>query len=247
MKDLNTLRSEIDAADDEISRLFARRMAIVLDVAKYKAENNIPILHAGRENEIVARLSEGLDEELAGPMKALFSAIFDISRTYQKKHLQNIVLIGMPGCGKTTIGRLLAERLRRTFVDTDERIEQETSQTPARIIEEEGEEAFREVESRMIAHITKKPGQVVATGGGSITRESSREAMKQNGYIIYLARAIEKLETDGRPLSSGPDALQGLYEARHPIYSSLCDLQIEVQDKAEDNVAMIIEKMSEQS
>jgi len=155
-----------------------------------------------------------------------------------EKMFRNIVLIGMPGCGKTTIGKALAERLGVKFVDTDSKIETIIGKSPAELIETNGEEYFRKIESEIILKTAKETGQVIATGGGSVLLPQNRDALMQNGFIIYLDREIEKLATDNRPLSKNIDAL---YKERAPVYNALCSIKINVNDNLEDNIKRITE------
>ncbi len=142
---------------------------------------------------------------------------------YSTKIFSNYVLIGMPGVGKTTTGKRLAKQLDLKFVDTDWEISKREGGTPKEIIEADGEEVFREIESNVVAEICKTGGQVIATGGGSILREENRLAMRQNGRIIYLHRALDTLSVRGRPLSGD---LKKLFEQRRSIYEELSDIRI---------------------
>ena len=135
---------------------------------------------------------------------------------------RNVVLIGMPSCGKSTIGRALAAKLGRTFVDTDEEIVKKHGDIPA-IFEKEGESIFRIYESEVIAEVTKGHRLVIATGGGAPERERNLLNLRQNGTVVYLRRDLAALSDEGRPLSQG-GRIQALYERRSPIYEKAADL-----------------------
>ena len=150
--------------------------------------------------------------------------------------VRNIVLIGMPGSGKSTVGKALAERLGRTFVDTDEEFAKAEGMLAGEYIEKYGEVAFRDAESRVVKEFAKEKSLVIATGGGSILREENRDAMMQNSLIIYLDRELCKLATDGRPLSGDMERMQKLYEMRHPIYVNLADKVIKVEEGAVNSI-----------
>lgn len=157
-----------------------------------------------------------------------------------ENQVRNIVLIGMPGSGKSTVGKALAEKLGRTFVDTDEEFAKQEGMLAGAYIEKFGEVAFRDAESRVVKEFTKEKSLVIATGGGSILREENRDAMMQNSLIVYLDRELCKLATDGRPLSGDLERLQKLYEVRYPIYSALADVVITVE---EGNVESLVERI----
>ena len=144
--------------------------------------------------------------------------------------LENIVLIGMPGSGKSSIGSALARRLQRKFVDFDLYISEKTGSTPEEIIVTQGEEAFRIIESEAALEIGKQQGLVIATGGGTVTKAANMLALKQNGQIYFIERALELLATDGRPLSAEGAALAYLYQQRLPLYQQYADAVIANND-----------------
>ena len=127
----------------------------------------------------------------------------ETERVYKKllKSKENIVLIGMPGCGKTTIGKVAAAELNMNFIDTDDEIAKEAGKEIPRIFEEAGEDGFRELESEIIARVSAVQGAVIATGGGAILRQRNIDLLKENGIIVFIDRPLEKLvTTDNRPL-----------------------------------------------
>ena len=157
--------------------------------------------------------------------KELDPTLIEKAYNLVKADKQNIVLVGMPSCGKTTVGRIIAERTGKTFFDTDDAIVAEIGMTIAEFFAQNGETAFRELESRVIAEASKKGGLVIATGGGAVLRPENVRAMRQNGTVVFIDRAPEKLiTTDDRPLSSNRAALEKLYETRYEIYKSAADL-----------------------
>lgn len=139
----------------------------------------------------------------------------------------NIVLIGMPGCGKSTVGRLLAEKTGKRFVDTDAEIERIAGMKCGDLIRRQGEEAFRALESRVIREAGAATGCVVATGGGAVTRPENRDPLRQNGKIAWLDRPLDALPTDpSRPLSEDRALLEKRWKERKPLYEAWADVAV---------------------
>ncbi len=147
------------------------------------------------------------------------------------KDERNIVLIGMPGCGKTTIGRLLAHRLGRSFIDIDSYIEKQAGCTVSRIFRQ-GEEVFRRLEAEAVLALENVKASVITTGGGIVKNASNMESLRKNGIIIYIDRSIEDISGDidisTRPLlADGGDRLVQLYNERHELYRKYSDFTVE--------------------
>lgn len=135
----------------------------------------------------------------------------------------NLIFIGMPGSGKSTVGRILAERLGRPFVDCDTELEKHLGMTAGDYILKAGEEDFRAQETAMLAQLGKESGLVIATGGGCVTRPENYPLLHQNGTMIFLERELSKLPKKGRPLSLRGN-LQDMYTIRLPMYRRFADL-----------------------
>ena len=169
-----------------------------------------------------------------------------IESVYQKMRLQmeNICLIGMPGCGKSTIGKLLAEATGKQFLDADSELVATYKKEIPAIFAEEGETGFREKETAVLAALGKKSGLVIATGGGCVTRSENYPLLHQNGTIVWLQRDLSLLPTDGRPLSQA-NPLSALYEQRKVKYEAFADLVIDNNQNAAKTVQDILIKLEE--
>ncbi len=140
---------------------------------------------------------------------------------------ENIVLVGMPSSGKSTVGGLIAKACGRTFIDTDELIVKHAGQEITDIFAEVGEAGFRDIESQVIREVSAMTSAVIATGGGAVLREENVAALKENGKIYFIDRPLEKLiPTSSRPLSSDRKSIEKRYEERYGIYTSVCDRKI---------------------
>lgn len=157
---------------------------------------------------------------------------------------ETICLIGMPGSGKSTLGRLLAQALGKQFVDTDELIVEMAGKTIPQIFAEDGEDAFRALETKALAEATAKSGCVVATGGGIVKKQENHPLLKQNGRIVLVERKLEDLSTGGRPLSSSRDAVLRLYEERQPIYEALADIVLRNDKSPEEGITELLGKLN---
>lgn len=156
---------------------------------------------------------------------------------------QNIVLTGMPGSGKSTVGRVLARQLDRELVDTDTEIIRVAKKPIPEIFAQRGERGFRDLESQVIQEVSRRTGLVIATGGGAILREENVRCLRQNGRIYFLDRPAEDIQpTDDRPLARDMEAVRQRYAERYPRYTSTADAAVPVRGSAEDVAAAIREE-----
>ncbi len=142
-----------------------------------------------------------------------------------KKHLVNIILIGMPGSGKSSIGKVIAKKSGREFIDIDDEIEKSEKRKPSQIIKEDGEPAFRKIEGEILRKNCLGLKKVIASGGGAITTEEGRDAIRQGGAVVFIERDISLLDKSDRPLSQG--SLDKLYESRIDFYRNTADYIID--------------------
>lgn len=157
---------------------------------------------------------------------------------------QNIILIGMPGCGKSVVGKEIASVLNRPFLDADEEFEKMHGQTPAHVISALGEETFRELEHKTLSELCKRSGVVIATGGGAVTRERNYNVLRQNGSVVYLRRELSRLATGGRPLSQ-KIGVEDLYARRREAYERFAHVTVDSAEEVSLTAKIIIEKIKE--
>ena len=151
------------------------------------------------------------------------SLLLSLERRVARKR-QNIVLIGMPGCGKSTVGKALAEQMHRPFFDSDSVIEEENRISIASFIPKHGEPAFRKLEEQAIQKLSLLTGAVIATGGGVILNPKNMERLSQNGVIVFLDRELSRLAfSSSRPLSSDRESLRKRFEERYSLYHKYAD------------------------
>ena len=165
-----------------------------------------------------------------------------VERTVQGR-LRNIVLIGMPGSGKTTIAAALSRTLGREAVEADDLISQKAGMSIPEIFAQSGEEGFRALETEVLAEQGKRSGIILSTGGGCVTRPENYPLLHQNGVIFCLTRALSKLPTDGRPISQSTDLAQ-LYARREPLYRRFADVMVSNDGAPEDTLHTIMEVLS---
>lgn len=161
-----------------------------------------------------------------------------------ERETHNILLIGMPGCGKTTIGQALAQKLGRPLADVDEKIVAEAGCSIPEIFAKEGEEGFRVREHRALAEIAKQSGLIISAGGGIVTRPENRDPMEENSVVVWLRRDLHKLPTDGRPVSQSVP-LDELYRRRAPLYEAAAQVTVDNNGTVEETVNEIIRRVME--
>ena len=168
----------------------------------------------------------------------------EISRIEAVLHrqMQNIIIIGMPGSGKTTVSNRLGELTGRTVCDTDSEIVSRAGMSIPEIFEKFGEEHFRMLETEVMSDVGKQGGLIISTGGGCVTREENYPLLHQNGTIIWIQRGIDCLERSGRPISMKSD-LKELYEKRRPLYEGFADICIDNSGSLEETVSCIMEAL----
>lgn len=153
----------------------------------------------------------------------------------------NLILVGMPGCGKSTLGQAVAAALQREFVDCDAEIVRRAGKSIPEIFAQDGEGAFRALESGVLADVCRGHGLVISTGGGAVLRAENRDAMRQNGRVCLIRRALALLPRDGRPLSASENAVARLWEARRAAYETAADFPVENDGTVEEAAEKIRE------
>lgn len=154
----------------------------------------------------------------------------------------NVVLVGMPGCGKSTVGRLVAKALDREFLDCDQEITSATGISPSEIIKTKGEAEFRRIETQILADICKQSSLVIATGGGAVTISDNKDIIRQNAVVVFIDRDIRLLATDDRPLSVN---LSELYNKRLPMYEDFADAKVDGNKTAEAVAEDVVKAFTE--
>ncbi|MDO5015004.1 MAG: shikimate kinase [Clostridia bacterium] len=206
---------------------------------RYSPLNSDFLINAKEKN---LKVANGLDMLLSQAKLNVNLALkknLDLQNTKLKiiRNNFNIVLVGMPGVGKTKIGEILSKKLEMNFIDTDKLIENKMKdQKTYEIIKTYGERVFREIEREQIKNLEFVKGCIISSGGGAVCDEQNRKILRKNAYVFYLHRELEKLETLNRPLSKN---LENLFESRKPFYDIVCDEKI-FNERIEDTVEKII-------
>ena len=156
--------------------------------------------------------------------------------------MKNIVLIGMPGCGKSTIGYRMSQKINYSFFDADKYLEEKENRIISDIFSKEGEEYFRKLETKYLKDLSKKEQIIISTGGGAVKKKENIDNLKQNGIIIFLDRTIEDISKENhenRPLLQNIENLWKLYDERINLYRKYADIII----KNDDDMNVIVERI----
>ncbi|MBR4879879.1 MAG: chorismate synthase, partial [Clostridia bacterium] len=213
----NPLKTELIQQAEELKIKNVSGLGMLVAQAKYAAE-------IFTENSISDQLLEKI-----------------INKIYLDK--SNIVIIGMPGSGKSSVGRIIAKALDRKFVDADKYFEQKMGMTAGEYITQHGEELFRKEESEVLCELGKMSGIVISTGGGAVTRAENYNHLHQNGKIVLIKRSFERLATRGRPLSQGDNALNNLWEKRRDAYKAFADVEVDNNRHISKTVDTILRRL----
>lgn len=210
LKDFTSCESVIDVIYNPF------KTALLLEAEKLglKASNGLPMLVA--QATAAAGYFLGTPGAFEGENERIISQM--------ERQMKNIVLIGMPGSGKSTIGRLLSNITGKPLMDMDDEIVKEAGISIPEIFEREGEQGFRDRESAAAERLGKQRGLIISTGGGTVLRGKNTDALRQNGLVIHIKRPVNTLATKGRPLSKNPQALREMEKVRLPIYQSAADI-----------------------
>lgn len=254
--DLRLLPAVTDVADVVYNpgRTNLLLQAEALDLEFRTRDGEIPLESLGENGVRRIRYTGGLPM-LVSQAKRAEELFFDrvipdrelegiISRLWQDQ--TNLVLAGMPGSGKTTVGKALAALSGKPFIDLDAEIVRRAGVPIPEIFARQGEEIFRSLESQVLAEVCGKSGQVIATGGGAILRPENRTAMRRTGRVYHLHRDVRQLPTEGRPLSQS-GKLEEMERLRRPLYAAASDVSIENDASAEEAAVRIWRDFCENS
>ena len=210
------------------------RTALLLEAER------LGIPHVGGLSMLVAQARETYNIFFNRSM--IDAVVDDVIEKFYKDN-QNIILTGMPGCGKTTIAKAISDITGREMIDIDKVIEQQEHSSVAEIITKRGEDEFRRLEHLAILESCKQSGKVIALGGGAVLDRDNYPALHQNGKIFYIRREVDLLPTDDRPLSKSPETLKEMQKIRLPLYQEIADVEVENNGEIEDAVKAVLKNI----
>ncbi|QUC02307.1 shikimate kinase [Atopobium sp. oral taxon 416] len=199
-------------------------------------------IHLPSESGLAMLIAQAFHSSTLFQDKDLDDSLIETIENTIVRETENLILIGMPGSGKTSTGKHLAHLLHRPFLDMDQAFTMEFGISPATFIETKGEASFRELETSLLAKSASRPGMVISCGGGVVTRPENYELLHQNGRIIMLNRPLIGLETDGRPISQR-DGIAKLAETRMPLYRGWADFVIRTTGTPKGDVEAILSRL----
>ena len=268
MKSLEELRTEIDRIDDKMRSLFIQRMETVREIHALKRSAGADVYDPARERQMLEKNEALVEDEELRPYYACFLMNnIALSRQYQRQlstgvkeavasapvlvpetagagsaaETGNLILIGMPGSGKSTIGRLLAEKLGMRFADVDVEIIRQIKMPIADYFAAYGEDSFRKLEKEIIEKLSGLTNTVIATGGGSVLKRENMDRLRKSGRIYFIDRPMDFLAAaHRRPLSDGGSVLRERLKERYELYAEECDLRVEAVPDMEENIDIII-------
>lgn len=217
---------------------------VIYNPAKTKLLLDAEALGIPHENGLWMLVAQAKEASEYFTGKKLSDAVIERIHRVLSHQMQNIILIGMPGCGKSTIGALLAEKQNRKFLDADEEIIRLAGKSIPDIFAQDGEDVFRRWETTALENLGKQSGLVIATGGGCVTQSRNYPALHQNGHIVWLERELSLLPTQGRPLSQA-NRLEEMYAVRKPMYEAFADIRVSNAGSPEDTVNEVFSQLEE--
>lgn len=223
--------NKLEAVIDLIYNPLKTKLIFDAESRGIHAYNGLPMLTAQAKRSRELFLGCDIDDNVIKMLNARITG-----------HMLNVTLIGMPGCGKSTVGKALAETLGRKLIDTDAAIKAIYGKTPAEIIQKDGETEFRRMEHVAAEWAGKRTGKIIATGGGIVKRPDNRLALAQNGLIVFINRDLDALATDGRPLTA-ESGVEALYKERLPLYREWCNLEVDNNGTVEETVEKILKNL----
>ncbi len=258
--ELSAIRAEIDKIDNELLKLFLQRLELGIEAGNEKKALGIPLLDAERERQVLSEIAQK-SGALSGYCTDLFAEVIRLCREYQISSQSgklrtltepstgiynvfdripgNIIIIGMPGSGKSSIAKRISEKTGMQFVNIDDEIVRAAGKSIPDIFSQDGEPAFRAIERDETKRAAALNGAVIATGGGVVKDIRNYEPLHKNGRIYFLRRKLEVLEMEGRPLSKSLEALKQMEIVREPMYRFFSDYEIQnnvTLDDAADSI-----------
>lgn len=246
MASLEELRKKIDDLDQILADALLERMAVAEQIAAWKRDHNLPIFDPDREKAILQDITRRYEGRNAQELLPYFAMIMKFSKELQARLLfpYHVVMIGFMGTGKSTVGRALASRLGRGFVDVDSIVEETEELSVTEIFTRRGEQAFRELEHTAIRKLVQQPLQVISCGGGAVLRRDNTELLRARGRLVLLDASLDTIverlrRSKNRPLFNQGSALgvAELFRDRQRIYRQAADIAVVTDHKTPEQLA----------
>jgi len=243
--DIKEARKQIDSIDAVLVAEFEKRLSLIKEIGKYKDEHHLPLVDEARDESIVALHTANCKDKTLSPyVENYIKTVVSMSNEFLKEHMhKHIFLIGMPGAGKTTVGKMLAKELGRDFYDLDQTIQDKVGKSV-----HDGKDAFTEYEYTTIKELIHNKPSVIATGGGTVTYDKTVKLMRNNGLVVFVNRDVnhilDDLDLEIRPLvKESIEYIFNVYEERYPLYEKVAHIKIGNEGSITDAVQEIIEAL----